>query len=220
MHQGLLRLSGLPVGATYYLSSMGVLLLSLGFATYELDRAPFGGARIQYSHQKLNHADQRDNEDSSRQYRIKEIGDWGVFGHATEAVIEIDYEALPETDLKLALHGTFTSTSVSSSSALVSVENHELKRVYIGEEISSGVTLHMIHGREVIIQRGSILETLNLHDQVIHTNPGRRNTRQNPPVENESHAYTTSPRNFQESLSSQKRKLEELRAKMNTASKA
>lgn len=76
---------------------------------------------------------------------------------------QLDIEKLSETALDLKLIGTFTSNT-EFSSAVIQTDYAESKRVFLRQSIMDGVTVHTINKKQVIIERGSILETLNLHE--------------------------------------------------------
>lgn len=88
---------------------------------------------------------------------------WDFFGVPESAPSKLNIEALPETALDLELIGTFTSDA-EFSSAVIKTETGDTKRVFLRQPITKGVRLHIVNEKEVVIDRGSVLETLKLYE--------------------------------------------------------
>ncbi len=88
---------------------------------------------------------------------------WDFFGVPESTPTKLSIEALPETALDLQLIGTFTSDA-EFSSAVIKTEKGETKRIFLRQSITDGVMLYVVNEKEVVIDRGSVLETLKLYE--------------------------------------------------------
>ena len=71
-------------------------------------------------------------------------------------------KALPETRLNLTLKGTFTHSEDSRQSALISTNNGDTARHFLGEDISPGAKIISIEPGIIILRRNGQDEVLKL----------------------------------------------------------
>jgi len=71
-------------------------------------------------------------------------------------------QKIPETRLKLVLKGTFTHELDSNASALISEQNKNTVRYYIGDNIPGNAELISVHAGEIILRRNGQDELLKL----------------------------------------------------------
>lgn len=108
-----------------------------------------------------------------QQFHLSEASQWDIFGVAVAPVETIDIDDLPETALSLGLIGTFTSTRKNLASAIINVENKGAERIYLNGNIIEGVSLHAVLDNEVILLRGTVLESLKLYDPIVQARSSR-----------------------------------------------
>lgn len=66
----------------------------------------------------------------------------------------------PSTSLRLTLLGSFVQADSPRSSAIIQLEGSPAKRYSVGQELSSGVSLHAVYRDRVELKRNGRLETL------------------------------------------------------------
>ena len=66
----------------------------------------------------------------------------------------------PSTSLSLTLLGSFVQADSPRSSAIIQLEGSPAKRYSVGQELSSGVSLHAVYRDRVELKRNGRLETL------------------------------------------------------------
>lgn len=66
----------------------------------------------------------------------------------------------PSTSLRLTLLGSFVQADSPRSSAIIQLEGNPAKRYSVGQELSSGVSLHAVYRDRVELKRSGRLETL------------------------------------------------------------
>lgn len=66
----------------------------------------------------------------------------------------------PSTSLRLTLLGSFVQADSPRSSAIIQLEGNPAKRYAVGQELSSGVSLHAVYRDRVELKRNGRLETL------------------------------------------------------------
>lgn len=66
----------------------------------------------------------------------------------------------PSTGLSLTLLGSFVQADSPRSSAIIQLEGSPAKRYSVGQELSSGVSLHAVYRDRVELKRNGRLETL------------------------------------------------------------
>lgn len=85
-----------------------------------------------------------------------------LFGDYQASAKPADLSAAPDTNLSLILLGILAGSSDEESRALIGAQGGEEAPYSIGEDVSSGVTLHAIFPDRVILSRGGSYETLRL----------------------------------------------------------
>lgn len=68
--------------------------------------------------------------------------------------------AVPSTNLRLTLMGSFVHADPARSSAIIALEGNKAKRYRIGEKLSEGVLLQAVYRDRVELKRNGRLETL------------------------------------------------------------
>lgn len=81
----------------------------------------------------------------------------------------------PSTSLRLTLLGSFVQADSPRSSAIIQLEGSPAKRYSVGQELSSGVSLHAVYRDRVELKRNGRLETLAFSKR-----PARQSTAANP----------------------------------------
>lgn len=70
--------------------------------------------------------------------------------------------AIPETHLKLELHGVMASTDPHTATAIVADPSGKEDFYKIGQELPGGALLKEVHGQFIVLSRGGQFETLRL----------------------------------------------------------
>lgn len=105
-------------------------------------------------------------------HRLKTAAQWNFFGVPDDTPVAVDVDSLNETTLDLKLRGTLTSTN-ELSSAVIAVQGQKSQRVFLKGEITEGVTLHTVNKKEVVIRRGTVLETLTMYEPIVQAASNR-----------------------------------------------
>ena len=94
---------------------------------------------------------------------LKKVASYHLFGNAKQqAVVQQKVIDAPETRLRLDLKGVFASTNTQQALAIISSGKSPDKTYRIGDEVTSGVSLHAVYADRVILKRNGRFETLRL----------------------------------------------------------
>jgi general secretion pathway protein C len=150
-----LGFSRLPVLAVIVLTL--AMLASLGWQGYDIWES--GGFQP-----STNDSNPSADSDGKRSVRVPDISlaDIGLFGKAGEtagAGIETT-EDLPETNLRLFLRGVMAAEGDYPASALIEDSEGQTEAYVVGESLPGDASLHSVHPRRIIINRGGKLENL------------------------------------------------------------
>ncbi|MCB1614535.1 MAG: hypothetical protein KDI30_00835 [Pseudomonadales bacterium] len=101
----------------------------------------------------------------SRALNLKEVARLNLMGAPyakdKQPLVEKPLQSnLPSTSLKLTLTAVIQSTDENKGSAFIENEKNISNRYFVGDQISSGVTLHAVEEESVILSRNGQLETL------------------------------------------------------------
>lgn len=147
----------------WYACSIMILFSTLTMGFYDLYLQTPQLEIIKSQKISISSSDNFVEKNVSTIHKFADASHWDFFGTPELSLPELDIEALPESALDLKLIGTFTSDT-QFSSAVIKTGDGKSKRVFLHQPILDGVTLHTINELQVVVNRGSILETLKLYD--------------------------------------------------------
>jgi general secretion pathway protein C len=94
--------------------------------------------------------------------RIVDAHLFGRVGADAPAIVPVEEEQAPDTQLSLELRGTIAASEEHRALAIIA-ERGGAERVYfIGDAVPGGATLHAVHLDRVLLRRGGRLEALRL----------------------------------------------------------
>jgi len=94
--------------------------------------------------------------------RIVDAHLFGRVGADAPAIVPVEEEEAPDTQLSLELRGTIAASEEHRALAIIA-ERGGAERVYfIGDAVPGGATLHAVHLDRVLLRRGGRLEALRL----------------------------------------------------------
>ncbi|MBT8420236.1 MAG: hypothetical protein KJO08_05160 [Gammaproteobacteria bacterium] len=91
-------------------------------------------------------------------------------------------EEVPETTLKLALHGIIAADGGETSLAIIADARGEQSYYAVGQALPEGATILAVHGDYVVLRHNERLETLRMLDAHTNSTTGRRAAEQFLPV--------------------------------------
>ncbi len=125
-------------------------------SSHESHFAPTGPEKSQ----NRSHANETQLEQLSDEL-LNQLAEQAPFGKLEPiAPTETSYESLPESELAVHLHGTFTHPDRNKASALLSVNGAPSRYVRVGDEITHEVTLYDVTSNGVILQTSAGHETV------------------------------------------------------------